>query len=144
MFKATVLIACSVGLAAPPAGTPPTPTFAADGKPVVREGRLMFIHLSDDYKCYDGVRRPVMWLSYFTFTDAETRYGLAATRGKNRTMVIINGKHFLPEEAQTYVADNAKAGLAYQLILTEAGKDDHPFLSWWRLEITGPKPLRRD
>jgi hypothetical protein len=104
----------------------------------------MFIHLSDDYKCYDGVRRPVMWLSFHTFTDAETRYGLAAPRGKNRTMVIVNGKHYLPDEAQTYVADNAKAGLTYQLILTEAGEGDNPFLSWWRLEITGPKVLRRD
>lgn len=120
-------------------GKPPAPKFNTDGHPVVREGRLLFVHLSDDYKCYDGVRRPVMHLSYRTFTDAETRYGLQTPCGKNQTMVFVNGKHLLPEEAQTYVANNAEKGLRYQLVLIEAGKDDNPYLSWWHLEISGPK-----
>jgi len=120
-------------------GKPPIPQITKDGYSVVREGELQFIHLSDDFKCYDGIRRPVMHLSYFTFTDPNTRYGLQVPRGKNKTMVFVDGKQFLPEEAQTFVANNAKNGLAYRLILIEAGKDDNPYLSWWRLEITSKK-----
>lgn len=139
----TVLALSVSGVLLAQPGKPAAPTFDEDGKSVVREGRIVFIHLSDDFKCYDGVRRPVMHLSYFTFTDAEKRYGLQVPRGGNKTIVMIDGKHYLPEEAQTYVANNADHGLTYRLVLIEAGKGDNPYLSWWRLDIT-TKPKKRD